>query len=151
LVVGVAVAAAVAVPPVIANLSSEVSDGETETALGEVAVVVPADWLITRDSAGAITVRSPDGALRARLDALDETPAAIVAAAEARGPQRTELLASGLTAVHADLDGDRLVAGVGETDAAPSVRVVAVVSVPEGASPTDYRAAIGDLIEGIRP
>lgn len=150
-IVGLAGAAAVAVPPVIANLSSEVSDGETETALGDAAVVVPADWLITRDSDAAITVRTPDGALRARLDALDETPAAIVGAAATEGPPRVELLASGLTAVHADVDGDRLVAGVGEPDAAPSVRVVAEVSAPEGEAAADYRAAIGDLLEGIRP
>lgn len=150
LTAGVVVAAAAAVPPVIANLSSEVSDGETETSLGEAAVVVPADWLITRDSDGAITVRTPDGALRARLDALDETPAAIVGSTPGQGPQRVELLASGLTAVHADLDDGRLLAGVGETDAAPSVRVVAEVSVPDGGASADYRAAIGDLLEGIR-
>lgn len=145
----VAVAAFVALPPTIANLSSEVSDGSDPTDLGDASVVVPADWVVTRHSEDAITVRTPDGALRASLESVDERSGDVVAAAAAGDP-RSELLASGLTAVHVDLDDGGVVAGVGEPDAAPSVRVTVQVSPAEGAEPAAYRSAIGDLLEGIR-
>ncbi|MBW9110559.1 hypothetical protein [Microbacterium ureisolvens] len=145
----VAVAAIVAVPPTVANLSSEVSDGREPTDLGDASVVVPADWVVTRDSEHAITVRTPDGALRAEVESVDESPADVVARAAA-GTPRSELLASGLTALHVDLDDGGVVAGVGEPDAAPSVRVVVEVRPPEGGEPAAYRSAIGDLLEGVR-
>lgn len=144
----IAAAALVAVPPTIANLASEVSDGRAATDLGDAAVVVPADWVVTRDSQDAITVRTPDGALRASLESVDERPAEAVA--DAAGTVRAEVLASGLTAVHVDLDDGGVVAGVGEPDAAPSVRVVVEVRPAEGDEPAAYRTAIGDLLEGIR-
>ncbi|MEV4687486.1 hypothetical protein [Microbacterium sp. LWH3-1.2] len=144
----VTVAAIVAVPPTIANLSSEVADGSAPTDLGDASVVVPADWVVTRDSDEAITVRTPDGALRARLESVDESPGDVVADAGV-GASRSELLASGLTAVHVDLDDGRVVAGVGEPDAAPSVRVVVQVHPTAGDEPAAYRTAIGDLLEGI--
>lgn len=149
----IAAAALVAVPPTIANLASEVSDGRAPTDLGDAAVVVPADWVVTRDSEDAITVRTPDGALRASLESIDESPADAVAAdavAAGGGAVRAEVLASGLTAVHVDLDDGGVVAGVGEPDAAPSVRVVVEVRPAEGDEPAAYRTAIGDLLEGIR-
>lgn len=145
----VAVAAIVAVPPTLANLSTEVSDGREPTDLGDASVVVPADWVVTRDSEDAITVRTPDGALRASLESVDEKPADAVADAAA-GTPRSELLASGLAVVHVDLDDGGVVAGVGEPDAAPSVRVVVEVRPADGDEPAAYRTAIGDLLEGIR-
>ncbi|MFE5409286.1 hypothetical protein [Microbacterium sp. NPDC056569] len=145
----VAIGAVAALPPTIANLSSEVSDGSAPTDLEDASVVVPADWVVTRDAENAITVRTPDGALRARLESVDEKPGDVVADAAAGAP-RSELLASGLTAVHVDLDDGGVVAGVGEPDAAPSVRVVVEVRPPEGGEPAAYRTAIGDLLEGIR-
>ncbi|MFB7892957.1 hypothetical protein ACFC1I_12220 [Microbacterium sp. NPDC056044] len=147
-VVGIAVAALAAVPPSIANLTSDVSDGTAPTELGSAAVIVPADWVITRDADDAITVQTPDGALRASLETIDEKPADAVA--DAAGAARSELLASGLTAVHVDLDDGGVVAGVGEPDAAPSVRVVVEVRLGEGGEAAAYRTAIGDLLEGVR-
>jgi len=150
-IAGVAFAASVAVPPTIANLASEVSDGTAATELGDASVVVPAEWVITRDSADAITVRTPDGALRASLQTVHEKPAdAVAQGAGADAAPRSELLASGLTVMHADLDDGDLVAAVGTPDAAPSVRVVVQVRPPDGGAPAAYRAAIGDLLEGIR-
>ena len=146
----VAFAALVAVPPSLANLSSDVSDGASPRELGDASVVVPAGWLVTRDSDDALTVRTPDGALRATLETVDETPADVVDEAASAQVPRSELLASGLTAVHADLDDGGVVAGVGDPDAAPSVRVVVEVRPPDGAAPSAYRTAIGDLLEGIR-
>lgn len=148
-VAAVAVAALVAVPPTIANLSSEVSDGRAPTDLGGSSVVVPAEWVVTRNSDDAITVRTPDGALRASLESVDEKPGDVVAGT-AEGAARSELLASGLTAVHVDRDDGGVVAGVGEPDAAPSVRVIVEVRPPDGGVPAAYRTAIGDLLEGIR-
>lgn len=146
--IAVVFAAWVAVPPSLANLSSEVSDGVSETELGAAAVVVPADWIVTRESADAVTVRTPDGVLHARLEAVDATPSEIVVAAAPSSLERTELLASGLTAVHADVPGG-LVAGVGAAEAPPSVRVT-VRFVDREADSDAYRAAIGELLEGIR-
>ncbi|WP_109210986.1 MULTISPECIES: hypothetical protein [Microbacterium] len=146
----VGVAAAVAVPPAVANLVSEVSDGTSATGLGDASVVVSAEWVVTRDAADAITVRTPDGVRRATLESVDETPAAAVLAATAGSGPRSELLASGLVAVHVDLDDGGIVAGVGDPDAAPSVRVVVEVRPPDGGAPSAYRTAVGDLLEGIR-
>lgn len=147
--VAVSFAAAAAVPPMLANLSTEVSDGRAPTSIGPAPVVVPADWLITRESADAVIVRTPDGALRARLDAVTGDPAATVAGTDGAGPVRTEQLASGLTAVHADLDDGGLVAVVGPAGGGASVRVVAELPAPDDAA--GYRAAVGDLLEGVRP
>lgn len=147
----IALAAVVAVPPTIANIASEVSDGTAVTTLGhDASVVVPADWVVTRDAEDAITVRTPDGVLRARLETVDETPSGAIADAAASGAPRSELLASGLSAVHVDLDDGGVVAGVGMPEAAPSVRVVVEVRVTDGGAPAAYRTAIGDLLEGIR-
>ena len=147
-VVAVAFAASVAVPPSLRNLASEVSDGRAEIEIGEAAVVVPADWIVTRESTDAVSVRTPDGVLHARLEAVDASPGEIVETATPSTPQRRELLASGLTAVHADVE-DGLIAGVGSPEAAPSVRVDVEVVAPE-TEPGAYRAAIGELLEGIR-
>lgn len=144
----VAFAASVAVPPSLRNLASEVSDGRTEIEIGEAAVVVPADWIVTRESTEALSVRTPDGVLRARLEAVDASPGEIVETAAPSLPHRRELLASGLTVIHADVE-DGLIAGVGSPEAAPSVRVDVEVVAPEGGA-SAYRAAIGDLLEGIR-
>lgn len=149
IVVGaVAFAATVAVPPSWRNLASEISDGRTAIEIGEAAVVVPADWIVTRESTEAVSVRTPDGVLRARLEAVDASPGEIVETATPSLPQRRELLASGLTVVHADVE-DGLIAGVGSPEADASVRVdVEVVTAEIGAGA--YRAAIGELLEGIR-
>ena len=147
----IALAALVAVPPTVANLTSEVSDGAAPTELGEASVVVPADWVITRESEDAVTVRTPDGALRANLESVDEKPDEVVADLAAAGAvPRSELLASGLTVVHVDLRDGGVVAGVGAPDAASSVRVVVEVRPPEGGAVQAYRTAISDLLEGIR-
>jgi len=148
IVAAVGVATAVALPPSLSNLASEVSDGVTATAVGDASVVVPADWIITRESDDAISVTTPDGVLRARLDVVSETPAETVERSPASSALRTEMLASGLTAVHADFDDGGLVAGVGSPDARPSVRVVVEVRAAHDAA--QYRAAIGELLEGVR-
>jgi hypothetical protein len=149
--VAVTLAAMTALPPSLANIASEVSDGRTATTLGDASVVVPAGWIVRRESADAVEVRTPDGTLRARVDVVGETPSGVLAAARLDGVVRTELLASGLTAVHADeahADGEHgIVAGVGEPDLRQSVRLVVTVDAPDAAA---YRAAVGELMEGVR-
>ncbi|WP_157524938.1 hypothetical protein [Microbacterium yannicii] len=155
-VAAVTVATMTALPPTLANIASEVSDGRTATTLGDASVVVPAEWIVRRESADAVEVRTPDGALRARLDVVTETPSQVIEDAELEGVVRTEVLASGLTAVHADAGragegrGDdelSIVAGVGEPALEPSVRVVVTVNAADAPA---YRAAVGALMEGIR-
>ena len=150
LVAALTAAAAVAVPPSLANLASSVADGTTPTTLGEAEAVIPADWVITRESDRAVVVRTPDGVLQARFDVVDETLGAALATAETSGSPRSELLASGLTALHADLEGGGLVAAVGTPDAATAVRVVIEGDSASGEGLDEYRPAIGELLEGIR-
>lgn len=147
----VALAAAAAVPPSLANLASEVSDGITPVAIAERAeVVVPADWIVIRDGADALSVRTPDGALHARLDVVTADAAAVVAGDEhAGGPARSETLASGMTVVHADTP-DGMLAAVSNHLGAESVRVRVTMADGEAESLAAYRPAVGDLLEGIR-
>lgn len=151
----VALAAAAAVPPSLANLASEVSDGITPVAIAERAeVVVPADWIVIRDGADALSVRTPDGALHARLDVVtadaDAAAAALVAGDEhAGGPARSETLASGMTVVHVDTP-DGMLAAVSNHLGAESVRVRVTMADGEAESLAAYRPAVGDLLEGIR-
>ena len=142
-------AALVVVPPAVANLAGKVSDGTTPESLGGASVVVPADWIIVRASPDELTARTPDDALRATVTLSDDTPDDAVADTAKAGVPRSELLASRLTAVHADV-GEGIVAGVGRADAAPTVRVEVKLHVPDGGSAEAYRAAVGALLEGIR-
>ncbi len=147
----VALAAAAAVPPSLANLASEVSDGITPVAIADRAeVVVPADWIVIRDGADALSVRTPDGALHARLDVVTADAAAVVAGDEhAGGPARSETLASGMTVVHVDTP-DGMLAAVSNHLGAESVRVRVTMADGEAESLAAYRPAVGDLLEGIR-
>jgi hypothetical protein len=138
-----------ALPPSLENLASEVADGDTTIAVADGAeVVVPADWIVTRSS-DAVTVRTPDGGLRALLDVVDEDAASVLAATPGiDGATRSEHLASGLTAFHADLSDGGIVAVVGSVDGGDSVRVV--IELGTAADISAYRPAVGDLLEGIR-
>ena len=145
------VAALVAVPPMATNLSSEVSDGATAVPIGDgvASVVVPEGWVVQRDGA-AVIARTPDGGMTVRLgaaegDAAEELRRLLDSADGASGVDvgaiRAETLASGLQAVHADVDGGvYAVVDVGGGD------LVTVVATSDG----DYRAALGQLLEGVR-
>jgi hypothetical protein len=145
----IALAAATAIPPSMANLSSEVSDGRTPVPLaGGAAVVVPADWIVVREGADAVSVRTPDGALQALLDVVAEDADSVISADElVDGPARSEVLASGMTAVHADIPRGVL-AAVSLPGGADAVRVR--VTFGGGGDLARYRPAIGDLLEGVR-
>jgi hypothetical protein len=155
--VAIAFAAVIAVPQIIANLSSEASDGRTPFVLDATDrtadIVVPAGWIVVRESAATISVRSPDGVMRAHLDLVAESPAAIVdSRSDLAGSPVTEILASGLQATHADLRDGGLVAGVSTSASGDAVRVV-VEFVPAPDQDVDvvaYRPAIASLLEGVR-
>lgn len=148
----VALALATALPPSLANLSSEVSDGTTPVPIGGHAeVIVPADWIITRDGSEALTVRTPDGVLHATLVAMREDAAAAVDGTEGvDGVTRSEQLASGMTAVHADLADGGLVAAVEAPEGRECVQVVVEFRAADADDLAVYRPAVGDLLEGIR-
>ena len=141
------VAVLVAVPPVATNLSSEVSDGATAVPIGDgpASVVVPEGWVVQRDGA-AVIARTPDGGMTARLeaaegDAAEELRRLLESSDGDPGTIRAETLASGLQAVHADAGGAvYAVIDVGGGD------LVTVVAEADG----DYRAALGQLLEGVR-
>lgn len=157
-VVFVAVAAIAAVPPSLENTRSSVSDGASPVRTDAMTLVVPAGWVVSRGLAG-VTVRTPDGGLATHLDggAGDDLRGALRAMLDhdlgpvptaTVGPVRAESLASGLDVTHVDVGGDALYAVVA-TGPDSLVRVVARVAA--GRDLADYRAAIGQLLEGIRP
>jgi len=147
------VGAAVAVPPSLVNLSSATSDGTTPYALqaggAEVDVVVPAGWIVRRESERMITVTTPDGVMTARVDLVDENSDAVVSGhPDLASHVRSEVLPSGREVVHADAAGGAVVAAVGVLGRAlsPSVRVVATA---DPSSMSDYRPALAQLLEGV--
>ncbi len=133
-------AAITAVPPMLRNLASEASDGIAPVSLpGGVDVVVPRAWTVQRDGEDAVIVHTPDGGMSARLEAGDRSLS--------EDPSRTETLVSGLRVVHTDVGSDAVHAVVA-TDHG-TVRVVATAG--EGRRMADYRPALGQLLEGVRP
>lgn len=145
----IALAAAAALPPSLENLASEISDGVTPVPIADGAeVVVPAEWIVVRQSGEGVVVRTPDGALQARLDTVEQDAAAVVAATPGvEGAARSEQLGSGMDATHADRADGGIVAAVRASDGGNVVRVVAEV---RGADTAAYRPAVAELLEGIR-
>jgi autotransporter adhesin len=145
---GIVAAVTAALPPVLENLASKVADGVTAVSIGDDAeVVVPADWIVSTHAGDAVAVRTPDGVLRAQLEAVDEDATAIISETPGvEGAPRSEQLASGMSAVHAGLEDGGYVAVVGGPHGA-NVRVVIEV---RGGDFAAYRPAIAHLLEGIR-
>ncbi|HET8926248.1 MAG TPA: hypothetical protein VFN24_00275 [Microbacterium sp.] len=145
----IVVALVIAVPPVSANLSSEVSDGATSVPIGDgqSSVVVPEGWIVQRDG-GAVIARTPDGGLTARLAAAEGDARAVLQELLESGDDsgasaqiRAETLASGQHALHADGPDGAVYAVIGDT---ALVTVVATAGA-------DHRPALGMLFEGVRP
>ena len=69
LIVVLSLAALVIVPPAVANLGSEASDGSTAASIGDsgATVVVPTGWVEAGAGTDVVTVRTPDGVLTVRL------------------------------------------------------------------------------------
>lgn len=152
----VAVLAFTTIPAIAAEADARVSDGVHPVAVGDAEILVPDGWVVT-GGPDDLGVRTPDGGLVARVHAVDGDPeAALRDALEADlgavptatiGPFRSELLASGSTAVHADVGSDAVYAVVSDgTDAV----VLIVARAAEGRAIADYRAALGLLLEGVR-
>lgn len=153
----VVLAILVAVPPSVGNITATVSDGSTPVPVGDGGIVVPSGWVFS-DHQGGLIIRTPDGGLAAQVDAVDRdarsaledslaadlgtVPSATV------GPLRTETLASGLRVVHADVGEDSVYAAVAIGDAS-TVRIVAHAA--DDHDLVDYRAALGVLLDGVRP
>lgn len=143
-------------PRVLPNIGAEVAVGDTvETLRGDgvsARIIVPDGWVARpawqRDD--EISVRSPDGGVEVTLRAVAEDAAAAATAARdgasGSAPLVTERLASGLTAVHAEADGDGVVVAAVGGASGPSVSVLARAD-PERL--TAYRPAIARLLEGI--
>lgn len=149
-----AFAAFAAIPPSLSNLASDGSDGETpyllETDGVRAEVIVPSGWTVVRESADAVTVRTPDGVLSTRIDLSDDAPDAVVAGEpDVSTAPRAEVLSSGRDVLHADLGSRGVVAAVGVLgrDVSPSIRIVATVD--DAHTMTDYRRALGMLLDGV--
>jgi len=152
LTVSLALALAIAVPPMLVNLSTEVSDGTKPfeissrdgTAVTTAEITVPAGWVVQRKD-DTLLVRTPDGVMNAVVEAVAE-----VASAD-RSPRETEVLASGLTVVHADLvRGAGVVAAVScHRGEQPGATVVVTTRIRDGGDAEMYRPALAALLEGI--
>lgn len=152
----IALAVWIAVPPSVANINSTVSDGATPVELDAAdgaSVLVPLDWIVVREGDAAFIARTPDGVLDARVELTAEAANAVIAAvADAASAARAETLASGLAVTHVDTGTGGVVAAVGlgaGTATGPSVVVTAAVG--DDHAMADYRPALAQLLEGIRP
>lgn len=158
----VAVGALVAVPPSMANLASSTADGvaaEPLDADAGGAVVVPAGWIVVRESEEEILVRTPDAALEARVrpasvPAEEALAAAVPGIADeigsAPGAERRETLAAGTFAVHVDVYPSVTVAAVAASAEARE-SVVVETRIRDDVDPARYRAALAQLLDGVRP
>lgn len=158
----VAVGALVAVPPSMANLASSTADGvaaEPLDADAGGAVVVPAGWIVVRESEEEILVRTPDAALEARVRAASVPAEEALAAAvpgiadeigAAPSAERRETLAAGTFAVHVDVGPSVTVAAVAESAEARG-SVVIEARIRDDVDPARYRAALAQLLDGVRP
>lgn len=160
----VAVGALIAVPPSVANLASSTADGVAAEPLSADAdaggaVVVPAGWIVVRESEEEILVRTPDAALEARVRAASVRAEEALAAAvpgiadeigAAPGAERRETLAAGTFAVHVDVGPSVTVAAVAESAEARG-SVVIEARIRDDVDPARYRAALAQLLDGVRP
>ena len=159
LTVSLALALAIAVPPMLVNLSTEVSDGTKPfeissrdgTAVTTAEITVPAGWVVQRKD-DTLLVRTPDGVMNAVVEAVAEPAGEALEVASAdRSPRETEVLASGLTVVHADLvRGAGVVAAVScHRGEQPGATVVVTTRIRDGGDAEMYRPALAALLEGI--
>ncbi|WP_435526951.1 hypothetical protein [Microbacterium aurantiacum] len=160
----VAVGALVAVPPSMANLASSTADGVASEPLDADAdaggaVVVPAGWIVVRESEEEILVRTPDAALEARVRAASVPAEEALAAAvpgiadeigAAPGAERRETLAAGTFAVHVDVGPSVTVAAIAESAEARE-SVVIEARIRDDVDPARYRAALAQLLDGVSP
>jgi hypothetical protein len=160
LIVVLSLAALVIVPPAVANLGSEASDGSTAASIGDsgATVVVPIGWVEAGAGTDVVTVRTPDGVLTVRLSpssagldaTLDKTLDELATGDSAPSGRLDETLASGAVTAHANVGERALGAAVAAApDAKKSVAVVA--SVAEGSELATYRPALAELLESISP
>ncbi len=154
---GIAAAAAVAVPPTIANLTASVPEMPTEITLADDAVTVtaPAGWVVRREpfDDDTLTLTSPDGRLEIAFSGVAapfDTAYADLAATlgvSAVTPV-TETLSSGARARHAEDPGANVVlAAVGDERGPVSAGVVARVTE---APVSEYRYAIAEVLDTVR-
>lgn len=159
LTVVLTLALVIAVPPILVNLSTEVSDGKKPfeissrdgSSLAAAELTVPAGWVVQRKDA-TLLVRTPDGVMSAVVEAVSESAGeALELASVGRDPRETEVLASGLTVVHADLaHGAGVVAAVScRRGQQPGATVVVTTRIRAGWDAEPYRPALAALLEGI--
>lgn len=154
--VAVAFAVAVALPPTVQNLETATSDGVSQVILdlaGDTAeVTLPAGWVIERQDAADLLVWTPDGRMSATLTLTpDPCRTAMEKVIDGGATLQTEILASGLTVVHADRRGGvGVLAGVSLSDAAMSGPTLLVTTtVPDEDDPGEYDHALAELLEGV--
>ncbi len=115
-------------------------------------LVLPKGWAGAENpDADAFDVRSPNDVLHATVQversSYDQVFNAYIAEHPPTTAQRWELLGSTLPLVHADIDG--CVYAVAQASFDVSVTINSCVT--EGNAIDDYRPAIGQLLEGVRP
>lgn len=156
LAAAVAVAAIAAVPPILRNLSSAPADGVTATALPGVAdasLVAPEGWVLQRDGDRALIVSSPDRVLSVSFAAVsgdaEEALQALLleAGASPAGETKLETLRGGLPILHTDGADGAVYAVVG----AGAQRIAVIARVADDAESGIHRAALAELLDGLRP
>lgn len=156
---GIGLAAAVAIPPSLANLSATVYQTPTEVTIADASVMLtaPAGWVVRRPpfDGDDLTLTSPDGRLEIAVTELsggfDTAYAELVRASGAQGAAAvTETLSSGSRTRHTEVsddDGGAVLAAVGDERGPVSAGIVARVT---DGSIGDYRYAIAEVLDTVR-
>lgn len=161
IVVIVTLAAFAIIPPAVASLDAQVSDGSTSAAIGTngAAVVAPAGWVVVGAATEDVVVRTPDGVLAVHLRSGVGSPKTLLGTAladaeqladAAPGPTLSETLESGGLLLHADV-GERALGAIVTSGAGAEDGVEVIAIVGPGAELSRYRAALALLLEGVRP
>lgn len=156
---GIGLAAAVAIPPSLANLGATVYETPTEVTIADasVSLTAPAGWIVRRPpfDDDELTLTSPDGRLEIAVTELRggfDTAYADLArdgGAQDAAPV-TETLSSGARARHAEVsdpDGGVVLAAVGDERGPVSAGIVARVTE---AGVAGYRYAIAEVLDSVR-
>ncbi|MEI3865921.1 hypothetical protein V6S02_02365 [Microbacterium sp. CCNWLW134] len=156
---GIGLAAAVAIPPSLANLGATVYETPTEVTIADasVSLTAPAGWVVRRPpfDDDELSLTSPDGRLEIAVTELnggfDTAYADLVRGGDAEGAEAvTETLSSGSRARHTEVldeHGGVVLAAVGDERGPVSAGIVARVT---DASIGDYRYAIAEVLDTVR-
>lgn len=132
-------------PPALTNLSAQVEDADTQVEVGRANITVPAGWVVRRPAfqSDTVLITAPDGCFDITVTASGDAPADALTEAKRTGGSRiVEVLRSGLTAAHEQVDDDTVAVAVGDDHGSAMM----IATSEEGID--GYLAELSGVIEG---